>query len=48
MQASAGLSLVAALALGSVVAAAQTSPWALVLGGAAVAAVGSLISTVLD
>lgn len=48
MQATAGLSLVAAVVLGSVFAAAHASPWALVLGGAALAAVGSLVSTVLD
>ena len=48
MQATVSLSLVTAVVLGSVFAAVHASPWALVLGGAAVAAVGSIVSTVLD
>ncbi|MCW2771503.1 MAG: hypothetical protein JWR27_2936 [Aeromicrobium sp.] len=48
MQATAGLALVAAVVLGSAFAAAHASPWALVVGGAVVAAIGSLLSTALD
>lgn len=48
MQATAGLSLVLAVGAGAVVAAATATPWALVLGGAAVAGAGSLLSTTLD
>jgi hypothetical protein len=48
MQATAGASLVGAVGLGAVVAAGGVDPWTLVLVGSAVAAAGSVLSTVCD